>query len=312
MKYKAIVTTLYEGHYDYGVGALLNSLVSAGFEGLFCIGYKGAVPFWLNQLNEISGETGLYQLTDAVCVRLDLLEPGMHFGYYKPHYLQQMQHEYPGAQSYFYFDPDIVVLAKWEFYETWVKSGVAVCQDIFYQFLHYNHPWRAVWRLDYADFDEGVNTKWNYYINSGFIGVTPQRFDIIDRWVTITGVYKNLGYPIDYFNQGEALSPYKGDQDVLNAVLTLNRSLEIAPLSKDAMGFDFPVAVMAHAVDGGGVKPWKREYIKHALKGKKASVTDEAFLNYCRTPIELYSAKGLNRKRWLLKISKIINRIWKR
>lgn len=312
MRHKAIVTTLYEGHYDYGVGALLNSLVSSGFEGLFCIGYKGEAPFWLNQLNSIPGETCLYQLTDMVNVRLDKLEPGMHFGYYKPHYLQQMRQLYPEAQGYYYFDPDIVVLANWDFYETWIQSGVAVCQDIFYQFLHYNHPWRLVWRKDYAAFDEGVNVHWNYYINSGFIGVTPQYFEIIDRWVAITEVYKNLGHPIDHFNQAEALSPYKGDQDVLNAVLTLTQKLKICPLSKDAMAFDFPVAVMAHAVDGGGVKPWRREYIKHALQGKKASVTDEAFLNFCRKPIEIYSAQTHKRKRRLLQFSKIINRIWKR
>lgn len=309
--FKHIVTTLYEGHYDFGVGALLNSLVDANFEGLYCVGYKGKLPFWINQLKKI--EENLYQVTDTVFVRFDVLDQtGMHFGYYKPYYLKTMAETYPKADGFFYFDPDIVVLGNWSFYENWIQSGVALCQDSNYTFLHYNHPWRNQWQQDFAQWNRGIDKTLNVYVNSGFIGVNSTHFEIINRWIEINEQYKNLGYPIDYFDQGNALSAYKGDQDVLNATMTLSSDIAYSILGKEGMAFDFPHSVMAHAVDGAGVKPWKREYIKNALKGNKASVTDEAFLQFCSLPIEIYTQQEINKKKRQLKWSKVINRIWKK
>lgn len=313
MKFSHIVTTLYENHYDYGVGGLLNSLSQADFEGLFCVGYKGVLPFWVNQLKKSKESPELYQVTEKIYMRFDLLDnAGMHFGYYKPYYLQQMEKIYPDANGWFYFDPDIVVLGKWSFFENWLKSGISLCQDSNYTLLHWNHPWRNCWRKDFAEYHRGVNENLNTYVNSGFIGVNKENFEIIDRWVIVNEKYKSLEYPIDYFDQSNALSAYKGDQDVLNAVMTLSPDLKYSIIGKEGMAFDFPHAVMAHAVDGAGIKPWKRQYIKNAILGNKASVTDEAFLNFCNSPIQIYSSIELKKKKILLIISKIINRLWKK
>lgn len=313
MKFSYIVTTLYENHYDYGVGGLLNSLVKANFEGIFCVGYKGKLPFWINQLKKSEEFPDLYQVTEKIYLRFDLLDNiGMHFGYYKPYYLQKMAELYPDAKGWFYFDPDIVVLGNWSFFENWLKSGVSLCQDSNYTLLHWNHPWRNIWRKDFAEYYKGVNENLNIYINSGFIGINKENFEIVTRWIAINEKYKKLGNPIAFFNKGDGMGAYKGDQDVLNAVITLSPDLKLSIIGKEGMAFDFPHALMAHAIDSSGIKPWKRKYIKNSLLGNKISVTDELFLNFCSNPIEIYGSFSLKKRKFFLILSKIINRIWKK
>lgn len=308
--YKNVVTTLFENHYEYGVGGLLNSLYQADYEGIVCIGYKGKLPFWINQLKEKGDK--LFSFSEKIDIRFDELIVDMHFGYYKPYYLKKMALAYPEAKGWFYFDPDIVVLAKWSFYEGWINSGVALCQDSNFTLLYWNHPWRNQWRKDFENLVKGIDKTLNYYINSGFIGVSKFHFELIERWIEVNERYKALNYPIHFFDQSNSLSAYKGDQDVLNATMTLSADLSFSIVGKEGMAFDFPHAVMAHAVDGEGIKPWKRNYIKNALLGNKVAVTDERFLDFCSMPIEIYSQNELNKKRRLLKISKIISRVWKR
>lgn len=307
-----IATTLFEGNYDYGVGALLNSLVSSGFKGLYCVGYKGKLPFWTNQLKLIDDKEIIFQVTDNVFIRFDLLDNVcMHFGYYKPYYLKSMFDIYPHAKGYYYFDPDIVVLAKWSFFEKWLESGISLCQDSNYTLVHSNHPWRTKWKKDFYEFIcSGRSDNLNFYINSGFIGVNLHNFEIIDNWIKINNKYIDCGYPIDYFDQSNSLSAYKGDQDVLNATMTIYSHLNFSILGKEGMAFDFPHSVMAHAVDANGIKPWKRRYIKHAIEGKPASVADQFYLNYCSQPIEIYSKNNLMMRFFLLKLSKILTRLW--
>lgn len=312
-KYKNIVTTLYEGHYDYGVGALLNSLYESGFQGLFCIGYKGAKPFWLNQLTVIDETTNLYRLGDNLIVRLDLLEDvDMHFGYYKPYYLKKMHSIYPNCSGYYYFDPDIVILGNWNFFENWIKSGVALCQDSNYTFVSNNHPWRNKWRKDFSSIlsNSEVNII-DHYINSGFIGCTSKDFNIIEKWTYINEKYISLGYPISFFDKDNGSIPYKGDQDVLNAVITVFGNLKLSILGKEAMGFDFPAHIMSHQVNTAlGRKAWNTNYLKAAIKGRKISFNELNYFNYVSTPISLYTKSNLMKIRGQIKISKFINKLW--
>ena len=309
--YKNIVITLFEGHYEFGVGTLLNSLVKSEFEGLFCIGYKGCLPFWINQLHLVENESNLYQVSEYIYIRFDELNVDMHFGYYKPYYMKKVYQEYTDANGYFYFDPDILILAKWTFFENWLNSGVALCQDICYDMMHYNHPWRNQWRKDFKQYDQGTSQFWNYYVNSGAIGVDSKTFKIIDSWIMFTETYKKNDLPITYFNQEDTLSPYKGDQDVLNAVLTLNEDIPISVIGKEAMGFAYPISIMVHAI-GGDEKPWKMNYLKTAIKGKAAIVADNYFFDFYNGRIKLYSTFKLNRRKLALMTSKLINGFWKK
>jgi hypothetical protein len=46
---RQLVCTLAEHHYFYGVAALVNSLVRAGFEGAVAVGFRGERPDWLER-----------------------------------------------------------------------------------------------------------------------------------------------------------------------------------------------------------------------------------------------------------------------
>lgn len=311
MMFKNVVTTLYEKHYDYGVGVLVNSLIDSNFQGIICVGYKGSLPFWLNQLQKV--ENDIYRLTSDIFIRFDLLENiGMHLGYYKPYYLKKMYDFYSLANAWFYFDPDIIITSKWSFYEEWVKSGVCLCQDSNYTLVHWNHPWRNRWRNDFSFLLVDVDKSLNFYINSGFIGVDKSNFSIIDFWIKVNDLYIDLGHPIDFFDKENGQGPYKGDQDVLNATMTLRSDLSYSIIGKEGMAFDFPLTFMAHAIDASGQKPWNKKYIKNALKGIKPSISDELFLMHSFSPINIYSKKQFLFRKLLIKIAKLINRLWKK
>lgn len=308
--YRNVVITLFENRYEYGVASLVNSLHKADYEGIVCIGYKGRLPFWINQLKQKKGSSQLYQLSDKIDIRFDELIVDMHFGYYKPYYLKEMAKIYPEALGWYYFDPDIVILAKWGVFENWVQSGVALCQDSNFDLLYWNHPWRNQWRSDYIEFNKGIDKTLNYYVNSGFIGVNSEHFELINRWILVNEKYKALKYPIHYFDRKGNLNAYKGDQDVLNAAITVSSDLFFSILGKEAMAFDYPVGIMAHAINNS--KPWNSNYIKNVLSGIKVSIAEEYFWNFCSSPIKSYSQLELSKKRMLLKFSKLANRIWKK
>ena len=51
-----LVCTLFEGDYHLGLAALINSLVRNGYRGRIAVGYHGALPPWLNQLQAAGDE----------------------------------------------------------------------------------------------------------------------------------------------------------------------------------------------------------------------------------------------------------------
>jgi hypothetical protein len=300
-----VIVTLSEKRYHYGVAALINSLVKAGFKGLFVVGYKGELPFWLNQLKRQESE---YIINEYFTLKFVLLDVPMHFGYYKPFLLKEVL-GYPLTETAYYFDPDIVVVAPWQFISSWSNSGaVALCMDNAFPFVHRNHPWRKEWKKLAKDAGvDGEENDINFYINSGFIGVNKYQAELLDRWISLTHQYSKEGGNIQMFEK-DGHRAYKGDQDLLNAAMTVSADINMSIIGTEGMGFAYPHYLMLHAVES--TKPWDNNFIKETvLRGKRPTGAAKGFVNNCSYPIQVYSPFKLQLKKLNVKIASALSRI---
>jgi len=298
-----IVVTLFEGHYQYGVAALVNSLVASGFNGLVYVGFRGQIPDWTSQLSYISENE--YMVSADILIRFQAIKTDMHFGYYKPTFIKQAFKEYPDVNKVFYFDPDIVVIAPWTFYNNWTNIGVALCLDVCFPFVHRNHPWRIEW-LKMFNSDTNQSLDIDYYVNSGFIGIRKDAISLIDKWIEFTGKYKQNGGDLSLFEK-EAHRIIKGDQDILNAAIQVSSDINLSIIGKEGMGFSYPVYLMAHAVDD--VKPWKKNFVKEVVvSGRKPGMASKIFYNYCEYPIRVFPKMILRSKKTQIVVASLIGR----
>lgn len=296
-----IVTTLFEGHYEKGVGALVNSLVQSSFKGIIYIGYRGNLPTWVNQLQKSDQN---FKIGNDVELVFELLNVDMHFGYYKPSFMRKLIQENPSVTNIYYFDPDIVVSAPWSFISNWTNIGVALCLDNCFPFVHHNHPWRKEWQNLANDQSK---CELNYYANSGFIGINKNSFALLDRWISLTEKYRANDGDVSKFEK-EGHRAFKGDQDLLNAAMTISPDISFSIIGSEGMGFTDPAYLMAHAVET--TKPWKNNFIKQlAVNGFKPSTAAKMFFNYCQYPIAIYSKTQLRMKRMDIKLASVIGRL---
>jgi hypothetical protein len=179
----SIVCTLYEGHYQIGVGALINSLVNQNFNGKIIVGYRGSLPDWLSQVE--SNSNG-YFITKTVELIFQPLETHYHLTYYKPFFILDLFEKYSEINTVFYFDPDICNKCNWSFYERWVNLGLAVCLDNCYAILPSQHPWRCEW-LELGEKLNYIPRQFpNFYCNAGFVGVKRSDISVLEIWRTFT------------------------------------------------------------------------------------------------------------------------------
>lgn len=296
-----IVTTLYEGHYEKGVGALVNSLVQSSFKGKIYIGYRGNLPSWICQLDKTDQN---FKIGNDVQLIFVLLHVDMHFGYYKPSFMKKVADENPDVASIYYFDPDIVVNAPWGFISSWTNIGVSVCLDNCFPFVHQNHPWRREWQ---KLANQETKSDLNYYVNSGFIGLHRDSFRLLDRWILLTDNYKAIDGDLSRFEK-DGFRAFKGDQDLLNAAMTISPDLTFSIIGTEGMGFTDPAYLIAHAVES--TKPWKNNFIKQIIvKGSKPGTAAKMFFNYCQSPIEIYTKSQLKIRKIDIKLASILGRI---
>lgn len=299
-----IVVTLYEGHYHFGVAALLNSLVKAGFKGLLRVGYRGALPPWVGQLQHVQGQD--YSFKSDLAISFVPVNPDMHFGFYKPQFMLDTFAAHPTAEHVFYFDPDIVVNAEWEFFTSWAQSGIALCLDNTFAYLHRNHPWRMEWKA-LAGVAPAHPCKLDHYVNSGFVGVHRSNIVVLKRWVAITEKYREQGGTVmSFIKTGHRA--VKTDQDLLNAVMTVSDDLTYSIIGTEGMGFTYPAYIMSHAVSD--VKPWKKNFFKSLLvQGHAPNTADKDYMRSANQPVEAYSASSFRLKRWNMRFSSILGRL---
>jgi len=302
--YNQSITSLYEGHYYLGVGALINSLVAAGYQGRVDIGYRGQLPAWTNQLKR--GADGHFLLNEDIGVFFHEIAPGRHLTFEKPYFVQQLFLSNPELEDIFYFDPDIVVNAPWRFYSDWVKKGICLCLDNCYAIVPSSHPWRHDWlQLGQKEMNEKIP---DYFVNAGFFGVTRKDKAVLDRWTELTDHFQQQGGDITQFTRG-AYKAYKSDQDILNAVLTCYPELRYSIIGTEGMGFSQPAYLMSHAV-GGAQKPWVKNCLSELLRdGKKLSYNERRFFDNCRQPLQLFTSGQYKMKMLNVKLTNILGRL---
>jgi hypothetical protein len=304
MRHKEIIVCLFDGDYNLGAAALINSLVKSNFKGLIDIGHRGDVPVWVNQL-ESAGENQFYASKDVV-INFRQVDTRMHLGYYKPYFIKETFENYPDTNKVYYFDVDIVVRAPWRFFSDWLTKGLCLCLDNSFHFLHHTHPWRKQWRQLAPKGDQSFN-KINYYFNSGFLGIERESMALITRWIYYTEKYIENGGDVSCFVKDD-YNHLKGDQDLMNAAITISPEIEISIVGKEGMGFTFPASVMEHAV--GDTKPWNNDFFTQLIKtGRKPNSADKAFFINSKYPIKVFARYIYKIKKFDLYIASVFGRI---
>jgi hypothetical protein len=210
----------------------------------------------------------------------------MHLAYYKPYFIQKTLNKYNSADKFFYFDVDIVINAHWSFFSNWLEGDVCFCIDNNFPFVHSNHPWRKDWlKLNIAN--PAIANATDYYVNTGFMAITRRNIKLLDKWIYLTEKYEETGGNLKVVNQDGHRS-FKGDQDILNAALTVLPDLPISLIGTEGMGFSHPAYLMTHAI--GNIKPWNKTFLSHLIRyGQKPTNAEKNFFNYCHHPLKVFT-----------------------
>ncbi len=304
------VCTLFERDFHYGVGALANSLVSSGFKGNYWIGYRNSLPPWCES-NDIDSQINSMSLPGGLEIHFVKLDIDMQFAFYKPMWMQTIFNSLdPSCEALFYFDPDIVVKAKWAFFEEWIKHGLTMCEDVNNQMSEF-HPIRLAWKKYLNENGFHVIRELNNYYNSGFLGIGREYLSALKLWEKYTlmvaeecGGLRN--WPPINDRTHRFSSP---NQDTFN-LLAMTTDHPISTVGPDGMDFIPGGYIMSHAIRS--LKPWRKKPIRFALKGIQLSLADKGYWQHAEGPIKLYHPMVLYWHRFNLKLASGINRFIKR
>ncbi len=290
------ICTLFEGDYHYGVGALSNSLYRNGFRGHLYAGYRGKLPGWAAGSISVDGYSEL-AVANGFAIRFVPLTTGIGFWNYKPQFMLSVLRDYcRSADSVFYFDPDIVVLCRWAFFEEWVAGGVALCTDIYSDMLA-SHPIRLGWLQYFEKYGLKLTQQQDTYFNSGFIGLKKQNLEFLSLWQRLQALMEPaLGKSPSVKISDRTFLFHVPDQDALNAATMMCRE----PLScADLRGMDFKLGggyIMSHAI--GDAKPWRTKMLwRTLLRSERPTRADKAYFRHTTEPIRLYGKWRLGLKK---------------
>jgi hypothetical protein len=302
------VCTLFEGDYHHGVAALVNSLHASGFIGNVFAGYRGPRPAWAASDELCFGNLRIHFVP---------LAQNLHFANFKPQFMRRVfSHLAPDADAVLYLDPDICLTAPWRFIETWLETGVAMCEDVNSP-VYENHPRRLDWRKFYAGHDVSLRYRGDVYVNSGAVGVTRARLGLLETWERLqTLMGEDIGgldqVKLDGGTSARMRDPFfcfnVHDQDALNATLEACADTPVSILGREAMGFMPGLRVLPHAL--GPRKPWRRNYLFEALSGRPPGPADDAFWRHASGPVSTWPSGLSGRRRRQLRVARLISRFF--
>lgn len=313
----SIVCTLFEGHYHYGLAALINSLYKHGFKGDFYAGYRGALPEWAGtSKNETISK---WKNCTSISVRKGQsihfipLEVNYHFCNYKPDFVIALS-EYLGesTQGIFYFDPDIVIKCRWSFYEQWLDLGVPVVHEITNNDMPQTHPIRQIWANEIRKNGLEVKTDICSYLNSGFFAVKHADIGfahLFKKFVDVSQQDYNMDLTDFTFELDRSNPFFAKDQDAFN-IAAMCTEASISEYGPEGMDLTSGGKLMSHAI--GNPKPWKKKYIKNFLKGSPPTMADREYWNNANDAIKLYSDRRLKMARMELQLASFLGRFYRK
>ncbi len=304
------ICTLYDGDFHFGLAAFLNSLVRAGYKGTVWVGYRGALPPWVNQLQRLEGVGDEFLLTEQFRVVFLLLKTEVHLANYKPRFmLDLLANQARGCRYIWFFDADIFFRGTWSYFAEWQHRGIALCQDALYQTLPATDPLRHQWMDVASSMGLGEPRPLNHYFNSGMVGVSTAWASFLELWQRIIEQAEKLGTDLRTFVVGSRELPFLiCDQDSMN-VAAMYTEHPLSPTGPEAMGFLPGRPIMYHAV---GPKPWRGSMLRRALAGETPGPAAKFFFTQVSSPIRLYSPWRLRAMRWDCAAAAFIGRFYGR
>jgi hypothetical protein len=308
---KISLCTLFEGNYHFGVAALSNSLVAAGFSGVLWAGYRGALPNWITGSSSYNAASGEFQVNESFKLCMVPLETPLHFTYYKPVFLRDILEEYaPESELVAYIDPDIVMKCDWPSFCAWFSDdAISLMEDLNWAFPA-RHPKRLQWNAFFAKHGVHPRRTLERYYNAGFIAVPRRHVDFLDLWGRLCHIVVDYNQGAKQLKTGAATALFHStDQDALNFAITVHE----APLNTagpDAMDFIAGGHYLSHAI--GSPKPWNARHIRLALKGHPPSTASKFYLLFADGPIKAFSDRELAQRRFALRIASAIGRVYGR
>ncbi len=303
------VCTLFEGHYHYGVGALVSSLHAQEFRGTVFAGYRGDLPPWARRAERVEGGYD-FRVTSGLKIKFIRLETKMHLTNYKPSLMLEIfERHCPETESLFYFDPDITVNCRWYVFEDWVEAGVALCHNTG-AWVPKSHPFRHSWRKFLAEEQIPCRRELDEYFNAGFVGVNKRDISFVQQWQRTIQLLSERGLiDTERLSAGKRSYAFNAvDQDALN-ITTMISDAEVSSMGEEAMGFAYggSGSLMLHAL--GTPKPWSKCFLWSALQGRKPSRAEKLYWDFVDHPIALYSATEKFMKKADLFCGRLVGRI---
>jgi hypothetical protein len=303
-----VICSLFEGHFHFGVAALINSIVRAGFKGLFWIGCRGALPPWTAPLKR--RDDGLFKVGEAL-LGFETIDGSRHFGQFKPEFLSRTIEQGIARRFLWYFDPDITVRCPWSFFEMWVRHGVCLCQEITMGTMPSRHPFRCEWMRMARDagWSEPLRQQERYY-NSGFVGLDIAHRGFLEQWKAAVRLANANGVAPEQFQKGGRHQVFFTiDQDSLN-IATMYADAPFTTIGPEGMGFVDGGFTMYHSV--GKSKAWRKRYLRALFRGLPPTSGEKHFVACADGPIRLYSAWALRSLRMRAGIAAFLGRFYRR
>jgi hypothetical protein len=269
------IFTLYERDYHYGVAALINSALASGFTGRFVVGFRDKLPPWTALLQKQGDSTFSISGRQITFYRED---PPRHLGYHKPFAALSILEKFPEIETLYYADPDITLLAPWEFFIRWASPGLGVVQDVNFREMDSGHPWRREWEKLIGEAGhaaaEPIGKK---YPNGGYFSVTRAQAVFLEIWRDLTLAFERRSGDTNRYRMSARCEAVVSDQDLLAATLLAWQG-PVSFLGPEAMGFTGYFFILSHAVESP--KPWAKGFLREALRGFAPSRPAKEYLKF--------------------------------